>query len=87
MRILVFSLILLFCSCSTQSKESMQKEYDSIVKVQMYYKETIEAALEPVAKGRNLNAAAEATRQIDSLNILSERLEKRKKELAESLFK
>jgi hypothetical protein len=77
----------LLSSCHNQSKESMQREYDSIVKVQMYYKETIEAALEPVAHGRNLDAAANATRQIDSLRVDSARLEKRKKELAESLFK
>jgi hypothetical protein len=81
MRILVFSLIFLLSSCSTQSKESMQKEYDSVVKVIEYDTATINILM------NFKNKDMETIRQIDSLKIDGARLEKRKKELAESLFK
>jgi hypothetical protein len=65
----------------------MQKEYDSIVKLQIFHKQYIDLMLKPLAEGRNLEYSTDATRQIDSLNYLDQKLEKRKKELAGNLFK
>jgi hypothetical protein len=86
MRTLAFSLILILSSCHSQSRESMQKEYDSVVKMQKFY-ETYIDALEPSTKSRREEDALFATKQIDSLRFLKDKMENRRKELAESLFK
>jgi hypothetical protein len=82
--IFVIALIAL-CSCNSQSRQSMQREYDSIVKQQEFDKATIEA-FGPIIRHPETDKDYQMIRTVDSLKMDNERLEKKRQSLAGKLF-
>lgn len=80
-------LVSILLSCNTVSKDSMRKEYDSVLLQQQQITEYIkgtEDIRKTVLKDESLNAYY--TAKIDSLTIVNEKLDKSRKELAAKLF-
>jgi hypothetical protein len=79
--------ILALLSCSQMSKEAMQKEYDSILRLQQANQNWVKLDSMIVERARDGEEVVYYNKQLDSLKRDVIRLEKRRQELAEKLYK